>query len=221
VVYLPPNQEPVVAINAPKPAERLRQKFDLKWKAEDADGDTLIYDLAYSADGGQTWTDIKSDVEQKNYSWDTKDLKDGAYLLRVVASDRVSNPGAARDGEARQLVWVDNTPPTVVALRSSVAVEGGRVTFRGAVSDEMSPLSGVDYRADDGKWRAATISDGLVGTQEVLFSVQTESLAAGDHTLQVRAFDQAGNSGQDEIKAKVEAATAEEPKTERAPAGAP
>ena len=209
VSYLPPNQEPSVLISAPKAADRVRTKTDLKWKGQDPDGDTLIYDLSASADGGKTWKDIKRDVEDTSYSWDTIGFGDGAYLLRVIASDRLSNPGAAREDEARQLLWVDNTPPTVVALRSSVAVTPERrATLRGAAADGLSPLRGVDYRIDEGKWRAAAV-EGLVGTQEASFRVETDPLAAGEHKVQVRAFDQAGNSAQDEVRVKVEAAPGE------------
>jgi hypothetical protein len=212
ISYLPPNREPSVLISAPKAADRLRTRTDLKWKGQDPDGDTLIYDLALSADGGKTWKEIKRDIEDTSYSWDTTGFEDGAYLLRVIASDRLSNPGAARENEARQLLWVDNTPPTVVALRSSLAVTPQRrATFRGAAADELSPLRGVDYRVDEGKWRAAAV-EGLAGTQDASFSVETDPLAAGEHKVQVRAFDQAGNSAQDEVRVKVEAPPAEVPK---------
>jgi hypothetical protein len=216
VNYLPPNREPSVTISAPKPAERIHEKSDIKWKGHDPDGDTLIYDLSQSADGGKTWQDIKKGVEGDTYSWDTSGLRDGAYLLRVVASDRPSNPGAAREDDARQLVWVDNTPPVVVALRSTLSVTAQKTAkFRGAAEDALSPLRGVDYRVDSGKWRAAAV-EGLIGTQEVSFSVETEALTAGDHTVKVRAFDQAGNSAEDEMRVKVEAATPEPPKLETA-----
>jgi hypothetical protein len=209
VVYMPPNQEPVVSISAPKPAERLHAKFTLKWKAQDPDGDTLVYALATSADGGATWKDLKSDVDDTSYSWDTTGLKDGTYMVRVTASDRPSNPGSARQNEARQLVWIDNTPPTVLAWRSTLAVNAEkRATFRGAISDALSPIRGVDYRVDDGKWRAAAV-EGMVGTEDVSFSVETEPLAAGEHVVEVRGFDQAGNTANDELRVAVEGAATE------------
>ena len=221
VNYLPPNRAPSVSISAPKPADRLRAKFDLKWKGQDPDGDTLVYDLSQSADGGKTWQDIKKAVDGDTYAWDTTSLRDGAYLLRVTASDRPSNPGTAKEDDARQLVWVDNTPPTVVVLRSTLNVTPQKVAkFRGGAEDALSALRGVDYRVDSGKWRAAAV-EGLIGTQEVSFSVETDALGGGDHTVTVRAFDQAGNSAEDEIHVKVEGAPGEAQKPEATKAEEP
>ncbi|UCH36343.1 MAG: hypothetical protein JSV65_08315 [Armatimonadota bacterium] len=214
--YLPPNREPTVAFSAPKPADRVRGKVELKWKGRDPDGDTLTYDLSASADGGATWTEIKTGVEDETYSWDTADLGDGAYLVRVMASDELSNPGAAREGETRQVLWVDNAQPTVIALRHTVSVTPEkRATFRGAASDKLSPIRGVDYRVDDGKWRAAAV-EGLVGTQQVSFAVETDELSAGEHTIHVRAFDQAGNDAKDEIRVTVEGSTTADRKAKAA-----
>ena len=215
ITYLPPNREPSISISAPKPAERLSGTVELKWKGEDADDDPLVYDLYTSADGGDTWQELKTDVEDDTYSWDTTDLEDGPYLLRVVASDRPSNPAAAREREALRAPWVDNTPPAVLVLRHTVAVSPeGRATVRGVVADELSPLSGVDYRVDEGKWRAAAI-EGVVGTQEVSFNVETEPLSAGQHNLELRAFDQAGNKAEYRVRVEVQAAAAEAEATDR------
>ncbi len=37
---------------------------------------------------------MKDNLEQKFYSWDTTTLPDGAYYLKIVASDASSNPPA-------------------------------------------------------------------------------------------------------------------------------
>jgi len=211
LTYLPPNDAPAVDITAPNPAERLRAKYAVKWKAQDPDGDTLTYDLATSADGGKTWKDIKTGIDETTYTWDTTSLNDGSYLLRVIASDRPSNPEGARQDEDQQLIWVDNTPPTAVILRSTVAETAQRrLTLRGAATDTLSPIRGVDYRVDGGKWRAAVV-EGL-GTQAVTFKVETDVLAVGERKIEVRAFDAASNSAQDEADVTVEGGATQTPK---------
>jgi outer membrane protein assembly factor BamB len=211
LTYLPPNHAPSVDITAPKPAERLRAKFDAKWKAHDPDDDTLTYDLATSADGGRTWKDIKSGIDETTYSWDTKGLADGSYLLRVIASDRPSNPEGARQDEDQQLIWIDNTPPTTAIMRSSVTESAERhLTLRGAATDSLSPIRGVDYRVDGGKWRAAAVQG--LGTQAVTFKIETDALAVGERKIEVRAFDAANNSSQDEADVTVEAGATRTPK---------
>jgi hypothetical protein len=124
----------------------------------------------------------------------------------VTASDRRSNPGAARQGEARLPLWVDNTPPAALILRHTIKVGAkGSVTLTGAAWDDLSPLQGVDYAIDDGAWRAATI-DGAPGKRRISFGIETPDLAAGKRRIKVRALDQAGNSAGDEVRVKVEAA---------------
>lgn len=209
VNYLPPNSEPTVTFSAPKPAERVRETVDIKWKGKDPDRDQLIYDISVSANGAAAWTELKRDLEGDSYSWDTTKSTDGAYELRVTASDRRSNPGAALEGDARRVVWVDNTPPSVLLLRHTLAVGAkGVVSLRGAAWDELSPLQGVDYRVDDGEWSAAMI-EGVAGKRRVSFKVETAELAAGDHDLKVRAFDQAGNNVEAEMRVKVKEAACE------------
>jgi len=221
ISYLPPNREPTVSFSAPKPAERLRESVDIKWKGQDPDRDKLVYDLYSSADGGNTWSELKADIDGDTYSWDTSDSKDGSYVLRVVASDRPSNPGAPRQKEARRAVWVDNTPPTVLILRHAMVVgANGVVAVRGAAADELSPLQGVNYRVDDGKWRAAIV-EGALGTRQLSFRVETEPLKPGEYRVHVQVFDQAGNSAQDEVRAKVEQSAAGETSRPAATSAAP
>ena len=38
------------------------------------------------------WKLLKDKVEQKFYSWDTTTMPDGAYYLKIVATDAPSNP---------------------------------------------------------------------------------------------------------------------------------
>ncbi len=48
---------------------------------------TVNYDLFYSADGGNSWTELVSDLTSRQYSWDTTTVANGMnYALKVVAS---------------------------------------------------------------------------------------------------------------------------------------
>ena len=54
-VSTPSNTPPEVAITFPNGAEVLRNQQTISWEGHDADGDSLLYDVLYSADGGQSW----------------------------------------------------------------------------------------------------------------------------------------------------------------------
>ncbi len=205
----------------------------------DIEGDSYSWDTTTVAAGPSTGSGgplpgdggpsrpVPSAVEGAESRDGGQKAKDGAYLVRVVASDRRSNPGEARQDHAEQVVWVDNTPPAVLVLRHTVVVDAkGKVTLRGVAADELSPLQGVDYRVDDGAWRAAAVEGERIGKRQVSFTVETDELGQkagihppGERRVQVRAFDQAGNSAEDEVRVKVEpGAAAGEAATEASPA---
>ena len=63
----------------------------------------------YRGENETQWKLLKDKLDQKFYSWDTTSLPDGAYYLRIVASDAPSNPPAValehRPREASASWW--------------------------------------------------------------------------------------------------------------------
>ncbi len=138
-------------------------------------------------------------------------------LLRVTASDRQSEPADPEEDYDSVVVWVDNTPPQVMLLRSSLTVSGSRtVAVKGDATDKLSAIRSVEYRVDEGEWRSLPLSaiDSLTSS----FSLETDPLAPGKHTVEARAFDAAGNLGSDKVEAEVKGAAtpaAKEPAKEK------
>jgi hypothetical protein len=63
----------------------------ISWQASDSDGDELAYIIAYSQDGGGTWTPIALDLNETSYVWDTSGLETGSnYLVKVIATDGIN-----------------------------------------------------------------------------------------------------------------------------------
>src|SRR6202044_2452139 len=62
------------------------------WSADDPNDDDLTYAVYYRGEGEQDWKLLKDHLDQKAYSWDTSSMPDGAYYLKIVASDERSNP---------------------------------------------------------------------------------------------------------------------------------
>ena len=55
-----------------------------------------IYAVYYRGEGEQNWRLLKDKLNQTFYSWDTTSMPDGAYYLKIVASDLPSNPPIRR-----------------------------------------------------------------------------------------------------------------------------
>jgi hypothetical protein len=196
-------------VRSPEPGQRLAKKHELKWQARDPDKDTLCYDVEVSSDLGESWEDIAEDLRETKHEWDTEEQDDGSYLLRVTASDRLGSPDNPETADAGFVVWVDNTAPSLVLFRGSLAIDDERrASIAGMASDEISPIQSIEYRVGEEEWESAPLS--LVESTVAEVAIETAPLDAGEHTLEVRAFDAAGNLATDSVEVTVEADEEEE-----------
>ena len=211
----PKNRPPTIAIRAPKPGARISKEMTLKWQGRDPDRDKLTYDIEVSPDLGASWEDVSKNVREAKYDWDTSKQKDGRYLLRITVSDRLSSPDDPETAHADEVIWVDNTPPVLLLFRSSLRVDDERrAALTGMATDELSPLRSVEYRLGEDEWESVPLS--AVEGSLTSIEIQTDPLEGGKHTVEVRAFDAAGNLTTDSIEVTVEA-----PEEEEAPEAGP
>ena len=204
VTYLPQNRPPTISITSPAPGSASHGKTDLQWTAQDPDGDALVYKVTYSGDRGLTWLpavvlekDGKAptgDLISDSYQWDTTGLKDGTYLLKVVVSDRRSNPTNALDATALTGPFlIANTEPKLVLKDTSVHVmPDNSVTFEGAADGEASIVASVTFRVDEGVWYSAASKTGFFDTAKVEFQGHTAPVGTGPHKLEVQVVTAAG-----------------------------
>ena len=206
VAYQPANLPPAVGLKAPSGGERIQKKYTITWDSRDPDKDTLVYDVSLSRDLGKTWAALKRNVTEMKYDWDTTPTGDGRVMLKVTASDRQSRPTDPMQDDDVVVIWVDNTPPQVMLLRSSLAVgEDRRAQVSGMATDKLSPIKSVEYRVDDGEWQSLPLA--AVDALTTAAAISTDVLAPGKHAIEARAFDAAGNVGSDKIEVEVKAAT--------------
>ncbi len=202
--YLPHNGAPQVKFD--EDMERwARGEYEVQFSAEDPDEDTLVYDLYYSADGGETWVEIEKDVRDSPYTWDTTTVDDGLYIIKVVASDRRANPKQPLQDEAiSQPITVDNTPPRVRLGRGAVVVdERGAVHVKGYARDSTSPISTAQYRVDGGEWTPFGAADRAFDSLREELEFVVPGLEAGEHEIEVAVFDAAGNQATAKVTATV------------------
>jgi hypothetical protein len=170
-------------------------KIKLSWKIDNPDEDEMRYRVQYRLVGTDTWFDVLEPHEvltSESYSWDTADLPEGRYRVRVLASDELANPPdrVKRHELESPLVLVDNTAPVIEQLR----VDGRRV--RGVALDGIGPIQRIEATvAGSGEWVPFFPSDGVFDEQREEFDFDVSPLAPrGPALLTVRVYDSANNA---------------------------
>ena len=132
-------------------------------------------------------------MKETSFTWDTTEVPDGRYLVKIVASDRLSNPAdPASVEEIIGPILISNTPPKLALQGDPAADEAGCIHLAGTATAGV-PLAGVDYRIDAEEWASAEAEDGIFDSETERFRVKTTALDAGEHTIEIRAVDAAGN----------------------------
>lgn len=169
-------------------------KLALNWKVENPDKDELRFRLQYRLVGGTTWYDLtRSDevITKENYDWDTSNLPEGRYRVRVVATDELANPPdrVTRDEAESGVMLVDNTPPRIENLRAA----GRRI--QGQTFDGVGPIQRIDVAlAGSDDWIPFFPADGIFDEQREEFDMDVTVLrATGPVIVAVRVFDDANN----------------------------
>lgn len=192
-----PDPSAAAAANVGAFSRKLRRRGlqTLSWRAQDANQDTLVYDVFYRPIEASEWRALRSGLAEPVLAWDTSALPDGRYVVKVVARDTPSNaPDQALAGERESAPFdVDNTPPSVSATRLSGQ---GQATTRVRVValDRGGAVQRTQYSIDGQAWIDVHPLDGLADSPEETYE-WTPTLPAGAaaRVLMVRVTDQLGN----------------------------
>jgi outer membrane protein assembly factor BamB len=173
------------------------------WTAHDDNDDELRYTVYFRGESEREWKLLKDNLDQKFYSWDTTTLPDGAYYLKIVASDASSNPPALalKTERESERFEVDNTPPVVEDIRvgpASGKMSGGHPASFTA-RDASSSIERAQYSLDGGDWILAAPSTGISDALVEHYDFGLPVLPPGEHTISVRAFDRFENVGSAKI----------------------
>jgi WD40 repeat protein len=190
-----------------QPPQGFREKGyqSVLWSAHDDNDDDLHYSVYYRGENEHEWKLLKDRVEQKFYSWDTTSLPDGAYYLKIVATDAPSNPPAValRTERESERFEVDNTPPVIEGLKASwgrfVSGPTRSDTFiiEFVAKDATSSIDRAQYSIDGGEWVLASPTNSVSDSPEEHYQIALHDLplASGEHTIAVRAYDRFENVG--------------------------
>ena len=162
----------------------------LSWKAEDPNQDALTYDLLFRRAGESAFRPLRRGLTEQVYAWDTMSLPDGRYVVKVVASDALSNPESLALGGERESgsFDVDNTPPR---LEATLAGPG---LVRVQARDDGGALRRAEFSVDGQGWQEVHPQDGINdGPLEVYEFRPRLAAGGGAHVVVVRVTDQLGN----------------------------
>jgi hypothetical protein len=188
---------PEVRLLAPNGGEALPGQSDeiqIVWEASDPDGDPLKYWLEYSADGGQSWRTLATNLEETRHTVKSWELPGSERaLLRVHATDGIRTTTDVSDA----LFRVEKKPPMMGILGldgRTEMVAGQPLVLRGLGVDPdggMVPVESLAWTSD---------RDGALGQGEM---VQLSRLSPGQHRLTLTGADRDGAVGQATVEMNV------------------
>lgn len=145
-----------------------------------------------AADVSTTLT-VTTELTEQELAWDTKDVPDGWYQIRVVASDARRNPDDPRSAEVVSKPFrLDNTAPVGPVLDAGLPA-----SF--VFTDATSWITSAEYRWGDGRWIGWLPVDGLCDQASEEFATPERPVEVeADAVFAYRVRDAAGNllSGQ-------------------------
>jgi len=164
------------------------------WSAHDDNDDDLVFTVYYRGEGEHNWRLLKENVKQRYYSWDTTSMPDGAYYLKIVASDSPSNPPdqALTTERESERFEVANTPPRIEGLRAKPDGSNASVSFK-AISDSV-PIAQAHYSLDAGDWKSIFPESQLSDAPRESYEIPLSGLSAGEHTIAVQVGDRFDNT---------------------------
>lgn len=152
----------------------------LSWIARDENGDTLTYDVSFRPSGNSDWMRLRDSMRETQMNFDSSQLPDGTYEVRVTASDRVDNPENAMTVSRGAVFFdVDNTAPAIEVRRS-----GGVLDI--IVTDAASAVikTEVSFGADE--WKRIQPVDGIGDSTTEKYRVDVR---AEDRFIIIRTVD--------------------------------
>ena len=141
------------------------------WTARDDNKDDLQFDLLYRFESGADWAVLTKATRDSIFAWDTTSTPDGTYVVRIVATDALSNaPGTALAGIRDSAPFdIDNSPPRITLETARQAADETVIPF--TVEDSQSPIRRVEYSIDTERWQIVYPIDGIPDSQVERFEI--------------------------------------------------
>jgi hypothetical protein len=173
------------------------------WKAVDDNEDSLEYSLYFKGEDESDWKLLEKKITDTFYMLNTAFLPDGAYRLKVVASDAPSNPyDKYLIGELISDPFViANASPQVEITGSKVAGKKVEAQFRARAA--IGRIATAEFSIDGGEWHLIFPTDGIADSAQEEYRILTPELSPGEHLVGIRSSDGNGNTGTAKLIVKI------------------
>ncbi|MHC5059915.1 MAG: NHL repeat-containing protein [Planctomycetota bacterium] len=196
VSHVIPNLPPrVLLVTAARGDKSKPGRFQITYKAEDDNKDTLIYKIEFRKLTRAGWIKLEEEFTKTKFEWDTRTIEDGRYEVRVTASDERSNTTATKLTGSRisDPFVVDNTAPVI--KNSNLRINGSKVILNLEITDEFSAIGNVSYTVNSNEdWVSALPDDMVYDTTTEFFTIVIEDLEPGEHVIALKIADDIKNT---------------------------
>ena len=183
------NQKGII-FPATLPNKQTRKGFrTVDWLFEDPNFDALSFDLSYRRIGSALWRKMATDLEVNVHAWDSAQMADGEYEIKVRASDKHSNPeNQTLTGErvSRSFI-IDNSGPII---NTGNKKQANVLTVR--INDERTLLGKVQISIDASEWSDIYPLDGIIDSKDETFEIELPD--AESHDIAIKASDKINNT---------------------------
>ena len=160
------------------------------FEATDPNGDRLRFRVSYRRAGEVSWQTLREGLREAIVAWDTSQMPDGRYELRIEAEDTPDNPpGEALAGSRTSRPFtIDNAPPVISGL--TAAADG---TIRFTAADAGSPIRRASVSVDGGPPRVVRPTDGIADSPTEDYDARIPDFPPNAVSVVVRVEDDLGN----------------------------
>jgi hypothetical protein len=172
-----------------------------RWAASDENNDNLVYKVEIRGVKESAWKLLKDGVREKYISWDSAAFPDGEYLIRVTASDSLSNPRdqALEASLISDPFLIDNAPPQILNLAANSS--GAKVEIVWKARDALSDIHRAEYSVNGGDWLLVEPVTKLSDSPEEDYRLVIDR-APGEQVIAVRVTDEFDNQAVDKVVVK-------------------
>ena len=165
------------------------------WTAKDPNEDDLESAVYYRAQDESSWKLLKKGLTETYCTIDAVSFPDGIYLVKVVTSDRPSNPTAQTlESELVSKGFViTNSSPSVELDPPQVRERQLALTFTAKAT--ASTIYQAEYSIDAGEWNVVFPEDRIADSHTERYSLTVDDLAPGERSISIRIVDSVGNIG--------------------------
>lgn len=144
IIVTPSNNAPEVGVTFPNGGEILNGQQTITWDAFDADGDSLLFDVLYSPNGGASWLPLAVRLAGRQYTFYTSQvIPSQNALIRVIANDGFNTTLDESDGP----FTIEAPPENSISLVGPPQVKPGQTFQVDVVANRVTEpgLFGVQF----------------------------------------------------------------------------